>query len=243
LTIGRLDFILAILQLILYVCSWYESDPPVNMQWLLDTDWGYLLDISRQSAVKVKKHSLAICCTLALVLSILLFITETIWLVRSDQDNIAVTLNFECFVVATFFTNVLIMAYGADQLGENVHKRVFVGISTQLAILVARIAVVSTTKTLWSRFIPLLLNLVGCLILLAFIEVSAAPFRRAQKVLGLLPCVLLLHYASVIMFYAKDISANGGDPFNISILTIETIVTAEFVIGLIRRVASFLHSS
>ena len=73
------------------------------------------------------------------------------------------------------------MAYGADQLGENVHKRVFVGISTQLAILVARIAVVSTTKTLWSRFIPLLLNLVGCLILLAFIEVSAAPFRRAQK--------------------------------------------------------------
>ena len=45
------------------------------------------------------------------------------------------------------------------------------------------------------------------------------------------------------MFYAKDISANGGDPFNISILTIETIVTAEFVIGLIRRVASFLHSS
>ncbi|KAN0084126.1 hypothetical protein V8E55_007630 [Tylopilus felleus] len=85
LTIGRLDFILAILQLILYVCSWWEDKPPVYMRWLLDTDWGYLLDISRQSAVKVKRNFLAICCTLSLVLSILLFITGTIRLAQSVQ--------------------------------------------------------------------------------------------------------------------------------------------------------------
>ncbi|KAF8133211.1 hypothetical protein EV363DRAFT_1325497 [Boletus edulis] len=51
LTLGLLDLISAILVFMLHVFSWFESDPPPYLRWLFDTDWDYLLDMTKQGAL------------------------------------------------------------------------------------------------------------------------------------------------------------------------------------------------
>ncbi|KAN0084128.1 hypothetical protein V8E55_007632 [Tylopilus felleus] len=102
LTLSFLDLILAILQLTLYVCSWYESDPPPSLRWLHDTDWDYLPDISNQFTATIKNNMSEIWCTLILALCILLPISKANLLMQSGQaaDLIGV-FTHECFLGGT----------------------------------------------------------------------------------------------------------------------------------------------
>ena len=101
------------------MCSWYESDPPPSLQWLHETDWGYVLNISKRCAgkeiplrhfnpltywgmaVKLKRNLLAIWVTLVLVLSIALPVSKVTWLLlaRSGQaENLVIELSSECLL-------------------------------------------------------------------------------------------------------------------------------------------------
>ncbi|KAG6379331.1 hypothetical protein JVT61DRAFT_11790 [Boletus reticuloceps] len=154
LTLGLLDLIPAILVFMLNVLSWFESDPPPSyLGWLFDTDWDYLLDITKRGVKdlprRAKNDPFTSLGIIFGAFSVLLAITSVILLSRNQYPG---GYNIDCFhgdslAFGLILLPATLMVVGGDRHQRNAYKYAFFMSAnlTQLATLA------SWTMEIWSR--------------------------------------------------------------------------------------------